>query len=276
MNTNNTAQRFLVIGASGKTGQLVYASLKENGHIVRAASRNTQIPFDWYDESTWADSIDGMTSIYLTFYPDLAVPAAPGIITKFLELAKEHNVQHIVMLSGRGEAAAQHCEQLLQNSGIAWNVVRASWFNQNFHEGAFLPFIEMGKLSLPVKEVTEPFIDTRDIAAVAVECLVNPALRNRLFEVTGPELLTFADLADKFSAQLSKPVVFEAITLDRFTVNMKTAGLPEDVIEMLQYLFTEVLDGRNEYLSAGLEEALNRSPITFDQYISDHLNVWEK
>lgn len=274
-NVNDT-RTFLVIGGSGKTGSLVCEGLAAEGCLFRMASRNSPVKFDWYDETTWTPSLEGVDSIYVTFYPDLAVPAAPGIISKFLKLAKHMKIEHVVMLSGRGEDAAQECEKILAESGINWNVVRASWFNQNFSEGAFSDFINAGQIALPVSEVGEPFVDTTDIADVAVKCLLHDEMRNQLFEVTGPEVLSFKKVAEVFSEELDRKIGFQQVSMDDFVDGSRVAGIPEDALEMLQYLFNEVLDGRNEYLTTGVFDALGREPKSFQQFVADNVSKWEK
>ncbi|MEP1447975.1 MAG: NmrA family NAD(P)-binding protein [Paraglaciecola sp.] len=269
----NDIEKVLVIGASGKTGSLVYKGLQE--HLpkdkVKAASRNSSTVFDWHDDSTWRPALQGISHVYLTYYPDLAVEASASHISEFCQLASSMRVKHVTLLSGRGEPAAQQCETILIDSGLSWNVVRASWFNQNFSDGFFKGFIDAGNISLPVKQVKEPFIDVGDIADVVVETLINPSKRNQLFEVTGPELLSFEDLAMKFSKSLGREVKFNIISQSEFNTMMLAQQVPEDVLALLNFLFTEVLDGRNEYLTNGVKSAIGRSPISFSEYISNNL-----
>ncbi|MHC4378055.1 MAG: SDR family oxidoreductase [Planctomycetota bacterium] len=141
MNTTSAASTtapILVLAASGKTGRRVADLLEERGLPVRRASRSSATRFDWDDESTWAPALEGVESAYVVFTPDLAVPAAPPALTRFVETAKAAGVRRLVLLSGRGEEAAQACEQIVAKSGLEWTVVRASWFMQNFSEGPFL------------------------------------------------------------------------------------------------------------------------------------------
>lgn len=269
----NDIEKVLVIGASGKTGSLVYKRLQDHLPIdkVKAASRNSSTLFDWHEPSTWRTALQGISHVYLTYYPDLAVEASADHISEFCNLALSMQVKHVTLLSGRGEPAAQKCETILIDSGLSWNVVRASWFNQNFSDGFFKSFIDAGNISLPVKQVSEPFIDVGDIADVVVETLVNTNKRNQLFEVTGPELLSFEDLAQKFTKALGREVRFTIISQSEFNSMMLAQQVPKDVITLLNFLFTEVLDGRNEYLTNGVKSALGRNPITFNEYIANNL-----
>ncbi|GAB5379645.1 MAG: NAD(P)H-binding protein [Aliiglaciecola sp.] len=265
---------YLVIGATGKTGARVHKKLDELGLDVKGANRNGQIHFDWRAPETWAASLIGVDAVYLTYYPDLAIPEAPDDIAKFCALAKIKGVKHITLLSGRGEPAAQVCEEIVRTSGLSWTIVRASWFNQNFSEGMFRDFIEAGDIALPVGSVSEPFIDVDDICDVVVQSLLEPKHNGQLYEVTGPELLSFSQLAETFTTVLQRPVYFTQVTLEEFVSNMQSNDVDPKAIEMLTYLFTEVLDGRNEQTSDGVERALGRPAKQFKEFIVDNAEAF--
>ncbi|MCZ6664650.1 MAG: NAD(P)H-binding protein, partial [Gammaproteobacteria bacterium] len=161
----------LVIGATGKTGRRITQRLAEKGHDVRSGSRQSDPPFDWGDESTWDAVLDGVTAVYISYAPDLAIAGATEAIRAFVERAVRHGVRRLVLLSGRGEEEAQRCEHIVQRADIEWTVVRASWFCQNFSEGAFLDMVLAGEIALPAGDVPEPFVDVDDIADVAVAAL---------------------------------------------------------------------------------------------------------
>lgn len=266
--------KYLVIGATGKTGARVHKKLNELGLDVKGANRNGEIHFDWLAPETWAASLIGVDAVYLTYYPDLAIPEAPDDIAKFCALARIKGVKHITLLSGRGEPAAQVCEEIVKTSGLNWTIVRASWFNQNFSEGMFRDFIEAGDIALPVGSVTEPFIDVDDICDVVVASLLDPKHNGHLYEVTGPELLSFSQLAETFTEVLQRPVNFIQVTLDEFVSTMQNNGVDPKAIEMLTYLFTEVLDGRNEQISDGVERALGRPAKQFKDFIVDNAEAF--
>lgn len=262
---------YLIIGASGKTGQRVYSKLNQLGANVKGASRQGDVYFDWQKPETWAPALIDIDAIYLTYFPDLAVPNAPDDIAKFCALAKIKGVKHITLLSGRGEHAAQVCEEIVQQSGLSWTVVRASWFNQNFSEGMFYDFIANGAIALPVEGVTEPFVDADDIADVVVASLLDSKHESKLYEVTGPELLSFEQLAETLTAILGRKIEFVQLSVDEFVGGLQSNGVDRNTIDMLSYLFTEVLDGRNEYIANGIEEALGRPAKRFEAFCIDNI-----
>jgi len=262
----DTTKSILVLGATGKTGKRVADKLEALNLTLHRGSRNGPTKFDWQDQSGWSGALQGIDSVYLSYFPDLAVPDAPDAIRHFCHIARSAGVRHIVLLSGRGEPAAQQCEQIVQTSGMHWNTVRASWFNQNFSEGEFAGMVRDGVIALPVRMVEEPFVDVEDIADVAVAALTGQCARNRLYEVTGPRLLSFVDIADELSAALDREIRFLPIANDVFVQEMRWQGAPEETIQLLMFLFNEVLDGRNAYLGHGVEEALGRPARDFSDF----------
>ena len=257
----------LVIGASRKTGSLVSKKLTSIGIPHKTAARTSGLRFDWNDENTWKDALNGTTAIYLTYFPNLTVPSAIEHICRFCSLAKELNVKHITMLSERGEDVALLCERIVINSSLSWTIVRTSLLYQNFTEGLFNYYIKNGLIALPVTSIKEPFVDIHDIADAVVASLTDVRHENKIYEVTGPELLSFLDIARKFSEVLGRKIEFKPTSLEEFFMKLFRLGLAPEIIQKYKYLSTVMLDGKNEYLSSGLQLAINRAPITFDEFI---------
>jgi len=257
----------LVLTATGKTGRRVADRLEAQGHPVRCASRSGPHPFDWNDRSTWAEALDGVAAAYVVYTPDLAVPAAPADITAFTELAKQKGVQRLVLLSGRGEDAAQHCERIVQDSGIENTIVRASWFAQNFDEGEFYPMVLAGELALPAGEVPEPFIDIDDIADIAVAALTTNDHVGVVYDVTGPRLLTFADAIAEMATATGRDIRYVTISREAFQAGLTEAGAPAAHIELLDYLFAVTRDGRNANVTDDVQRALGRPARDFRDYV---------
>lgn len=271
------SQPILIIGKNGKTGARVQQRLMDLGYATRAVSRTSSPSFDWQDKSTWRSAMQGTRTAYVTFQPDLAIPSAEQTLIDFLDLARDVGLQHIVLLSGRGEDGAQRAEQALQRSGLAWNVIRASWFAQNFSESFMLDGILSGELALPVGEVLEPFIDADDIADVAIATITKAELRNTLFEVTGPRAITFEQCVQAISDAIGYPVKYTPVPIDAFIRELREQNAPEDVQWLMRELFTVVLDGRNSQVMNGVEEALGRPATDFQTFIQKAIasGVWQ-
>lgn len=255
----------LIIGGGGKTGARVNALLRQRGIATRAVSRSSSIPFDWTRRETWPRALKGVSRAYVTYQPDLAVDGADEDIAELSRLARQEGLEHVVLLSGRGEPGAQRAEAALQESGVVWTNVRASWFNQNFSEGPFRDGILAGELALPADPIPEPFIDANDIADVVAAALTEDGHTNRLYEVTGPRALTFAEAVDEIAKAAGRPVRYKQISAEEFTEQMRPY-VPEAILNLLVELFTVVLDGRNVEVMHGVEEALGRKPVDFSEY----------
>lgn len=258
----------LLTAGHGKTGRRVAARLDALGVPTRIGSRRGTPPFDWTAPATWAPALSGVDAAYVAFVPDLAVPEAPDAIEAFTAEAARQGVRRLVLLSGRGEAEAQRCERIVQAGAGEWTIVRCSWFAQNFSEDYLAPG-EDGVLALPVGDVREPFVDADDIADVVVAALTDPRHAGQVYELTGPRAITFAEAAAAIGDASGRDVRFESVPLDAYAAGMRAAGLPGDVIALVSYLFTEVLDGRNTELRDGVERALGRAPRDFATYAKD-------
>jgi len=260
-------KKILVLGANGKTGKRVIERLQNNDKIeIRTGSRTAEIPFDWENPETWNSVLTEIDAVYITFQPDLAVPSAPEIIQKFTFLATKLGVQKMVLLSGRGEKEAQVCEEIVKNTAKNWTIVRASWFSQNFSESFFLEPILAGFVALPRAEALEPFTDADDIADVVTECLLHDKHNGQTYELTGPRLLTFPEAVAEIAKASNKNIQFRALSLEEYTQMLQEYQVPEDHIWLINYLFEQVLDGRNSYVTNDIEKVLGRKPTDFSAY----------
>ena len=256
----------LVLGGTGKTGRRVAERLQAGGIKTRIASRSASPSFNWHDSGNWSSVLDGVTSAYISYAPDLAIPGATDAIRRFVDLAVSHGVRRLVLLSGRGEQEAQACEQIIQASDVEWTIIRSSWFMQNFSEGEFLSMVQDGVITLPAADIPEPFIDVNDIAEVAVAALTEEGHAYEVYEVTGPRLMTFTDIAREISQASGREVNFQQIPRDDFNHAITRSGATAEIAWLLNYLFETVLDGRNASLCDGVQRALGREPSDFRDF----------
>jgi uncharacterized protein YbjT (DUF2867 family) len=281
MNTNQPsltalAAPILVIGGNGRTGKRIVQKLNELRIPVRVGSRNGDPAFDWTDRSTWAPALDGMKAVYISYQPDLAVEGAAGDIQFLVELAVQAGIQKLVLLSGRGELEAQACEQIVMKGGINYTILRCSWFFQNFSESVFQEPLQAGLLALPAGDMKEPFVDADDIAEVAIAAFTDHQHDNRLYELTGPRLMTFREITGELSKATGREIKFQDITIEEYAKTLEGYGLPPDYVQFITYLFTEIFDGRNASLTDGVQQALNRQPSDFSTFVQKNLvsGIW--
>jgi uncharacterized protein YbjT (DUF2867 family) len=269
--------QILVLGGTGKTGKRVAERLINLNIPTRIGSRKASPAFDWENPENWTEVLEGVQKVYITFQPDLASPGSVEKIRLFVDTAKKAQVQKLVLLSGRGEKEAQLCEDLVIQSGIDYTIVRASWFMQNFSEGSFYDSIAAGDIVLPEVNTTEPFIDIDDLADVVVAALTTPDHSKTIYELTGPELLSFEQAIAIISTATNRPINFSEVTLQEYVQMLKSYDTPEDIVWLIQYLFSEILDGRNESVTHDVEKVLGRKPTTFNNYVSKTIEsgIWQ-
>ena len=267
--TNTQAKPILVLGATGKTGRRIVERLTSTGLPVRAGSRAADPPFDWDDPTTWPPALDGVGSVYISYYPDLAAPGAVEATSKFAKLAVEKGARRLVLLAGRGEAEAERAEQAVGESGADLTIVRWTWFMQNFSEGDFRPQVLSGEVTLPAGDMVEPFVDADDIADVAVAALTEDGHVGELYELTGPSLLTFAEAIEEIANATGREIRYAPVSVDQFAAAMAAQNVPREAIEIFSFLFGEILDGRNAHLTDGVQRALGREPRDFRDFVKD-------
>lgn len=253
----------LVIGASGKTGRRIAQSLAERGHTVRPGTRGAATPFDWEDETTWSPALDGVSTAYVSYFPDLAFPGAAEKIETLSTIASEKGVSRLVLLSGRGETQARACEDIVRKSGVDFTLLRCSWFAQNFSEGYLRDPVLGGTIAMPAGSVREPIVDVDDIADIAVAALTETDRHSgELYEITGPRLLHFSEAAADLAAASGHQVQYVPITLAQFHAAMTEIG-GTFIADVFTHVCEETLDGRNEWLGDGVQRALGREPRDF-------------
>jgi uncharacterized protein YbjT (DUF2867 family) len=265
----NTQQNILVLGGTGKTGRRIVERLAALGVPTRVGSRSAEPPFDWEDRTTWWPALEGVSAVYISYFPDLAIEGAADKVAAFARLAVETGVRRLVLLSGRGEEEAERAEELVRASGADWTILRATWFSQNFAENYFVDGVLDGVLALPADDVPEPFVDADDIADAAVAAFTEPGHVGELYELTGPRLLTFAEAVQEIAAATGRDLRYQPISIDEFTSEMAKQDVQDDIVELLAYLFSEVLDGRNAHVTDGVQRALGRPPRDFGAYVRE-------
>lgn len=260
----------LVIGATGKTGRKVVDGLIQQNQNVRLGTRKNDPAFDWDNPATWPNALAGMDKVYIVYYPDLAVPGAFEAIQELMEVAKKAGVQKAVLLSGKGEKEAERCEQVVANSGLDYTLVRASWFNQNFSEGAFLEFVLNGTVALPMPEAKIPFVDVNDIADVVSKVILDDTYNGQTITVTGPQKRTFKEVVEIMAESTNQQIQFVPISIDEFKDGMRKAGLPDSYVWLFGYLFQEVLGNpNNQEISDDVAKVLGRPAKDFETYAKE-------
>lgn len=266
MTSREKPRKLLVTGATGRTGSRIVDRLAARGVAYRAGSRSGDPRFDWHDRLSWPAALNGIDAVYLCYAPDLAAPGAAELIGEFTAAAAAAGVRHAVLLTGRGEAGAERAIKAVQSNISEWTILQASWFAQNFSEHVLLGPIQRGRLLLPAGEVHEPTIDLDDFADAAVNVLTEDGHAGRTYELTGPESLSFAQMAQRLSAATGREISYHASDVAEFVADLAIAGMPAEDAVPLAEMLSSIFDGRNAEVSEDLAAILGRPTRSFAEY----------
>jgi len=268
-----------VLGATGKTGRHVAEQAVEKGWRVRSAGRTRaahgdHTPFDYDDDTTWHPAFEGSDAAYVVI--PFNHPGAPERAPAVIEAAATAGVHRIVLLStidvdhAPADDPTRVAEQTLAALPVASAFVRPTWFLDNFTVGSFSGMLERGELRLPSEDSRIPFVDTRDIAAVAVAALAPNGPTGPL-PVTGPESVDHHAVAKALSEALDRTVSYESVSAEEFTALLAERGFPRSYGEFLAEALIKVVDGRLVIPVADTVHRLTgRPPRSVDDFARHH------
>jgi len=276
----DSPQTTLVLGGTGRTGSLVARKLAERGIRARAAARHGgDVFFDWDDPATHPSALDGVGRLYLVT-PVLRVSYAAQVAA-FLDLAETAGVRHVTYLSTYGgdmappEVDIRAVEaDLAARGAITHTVLRPAWVMQNFSD-EHLPVVD-GMITVPSGGGAEAFVDAADIAAVAVETLLAPdAHAGAEYALTGPQALTFGEVADTISAETGRPVRYQDIDPEAWIGGAIALGVvPASYAVMLRWLTSSVIAGHGSTPGDDIEKVTGQSPTPFRDFVRRNLHAW--
>ena len=280
----------LIIGATGNIGQQLTPLLANNHHLVAAASRNVEkakdlfgLPninyrtFDFNDNSTWDTALKGVDKIFLVVPPNSTTDEQQQA---FFQKAKAMGVQHIIYSSGRTTAPIpdsplNRTERFIKNSGIPWTILRPGWFMQNFFNWYGNIIKADNALYLPADDAKTAFIDTRDIAAVAMEVLSHPAPHTgKMYNLTSDEAIDHQAVASHISNAAGRSIRYVALSDAGFIEKMMEKGWPQKKAEKIAWLMGFVKAGEEVEVSPDVANILGRQAIGFGQFAMDHADKW--
>ncbi|MFV0260781.1 MAG: NmrA family transcriptional regulator [Acidimicrobiales bacterium] len=276
---DSSAGLVAVTTATGKIGRRVLRNLESLGPAGRAGSRRGPLRFDWHDPATWPGFVAGASAVFVAYVPDIGFPGAASTLAAFGRICRRENVSTVVLLSGRGEPGAERSEQALAAEVGPITVVRGSWFQQNFSESFLRDPVLDGVIALPAGEITEGFVDAEDVAAVVTAGLLDPARhRGRCYELTGPDLLSFAAVAEILAEATRRPVRYVPVSPADYVGQAVAAGMDPTEARAYAELFSVITDGRNERLTGDVAAVLGREPSSLAGYATAAVasGVWDR
>jgi uncharacterized protein YbjT (DUF2867 family) len=284
--------KILVTGATGNVGSEVVNQLTGFGVSVRGLVRNRAkaaslerpgveiAEGDLSKPDTLAPALKGVDKVLLSSSPD---PKQAQLQNNLIDAARRAEVRHIVKISAMGTAPDSpvsfgrwhaETEQYLAQSGIPFTILRPNFFMQNTL--AFADTIaNEGKFYGSMRDGKAAFVDLRDVGAVAAHALAGPGHEGKTYLITGPEALSFADLAGKLSAALKKQVTYVDIPRESLVQAMTGSGMPDWQANGIADLYDWGSTGEAALVTDVVEKVGNKKPIFFDQFASDVASVFE-
>jgi len=275
----------LVTGPTGTVGRHVTRGLSDTDADVRAGVRSVErareslpgsadlVSFDFEKPETWGRAFDGIDALFLVRPPEMT--RVHRHITPAVDAAARVGVEHVVFLSVLGAEKNpllphRRIERHLQDSDLTYTFLRASFFMQNFYVVHQSEITERGELFVPAGDGETSFVDARDVAAVGVETVVDPIHRNRAYDITGPDGLTYHDAAAIFSDVLGRDIEYADPGLVEFVVTATSRGvsLPFALVQAIVY--TTARFGLAGRVTDDVERVLGRPPRSLAEFVGDH------
>lgn len=274
-----TSRATLILGGSGRTGSLIAKEMANRGARSRTASRHgSDVFFDWDDPATYADALEEVDRLYLVT-PVMRVRYADQV-AKFLAQAESADVRHVTLLSTyNGDLAPDDVDVATVETLVAsrkvftHSILRPAWVMQNFTDN-HLPIIN-GTLVAPSRGGSEAFVDAVDIAAVAVETLLHPeAHAGANYSLTGPQAITFGDVAATIAAASGKPVAYQDIDQEIWINGAIAAGVTADYAPMLRWLTSVIIAGNGSTPTGDVAAVIGRPATSFETFVKRNVAAW--
>ncbi|QEX24155.1 nucleotide-diphosphate-sugar epimerase [Hypericibacter adhaerens] len=273
----------LVTGANGTTGSEVVRQLAAAGRPVRALVRSranaaalpkagVELALGSFADSASIDAaMKGVEAVYMISFE---APDQLALQANLIEAARRAGVRMVARLSASSADAdsedpliATHGKGDLQlaRSGLGHVLIRPQWFDQNF-----LTYCPGGRLRLPAGEARLPFVDVRDIAAVAIKALTEPGHDGKAYVLTGPEALSHGDVVAILSEATGKPFVYEDIPAGSYRRQLIAEGMTEFRADLVLGLFDRMKKRGTAPVSGDIAKVLGRPAIAFRQFARDY------
>ncbi|MEO8224686.1 MAG: SDR family oxidoreductase [Gammaproteobacteria bacterium] len=277
----------LLTGVTGKTGGASAQALLKKGVPLRAIVRNAEkaaalkaagvelVIGDVTDKAVLEKAMVGVDKAFMT------MPNGEKQLElekQFIDVAKQAGVKHIVKMSSMEAVANAKApipkihyasEQYLQGSGLDWTMIKPNFFMQNFL-GSAGTIKEQGKFFLPMGEGKTAMADTRDIGACVAVVMTTPGHAGQKYEITGPEVLSFADAAARFSTVLGRKIDYVHVPMPAYRQTLARFLTNEWHLNAVCELFQEIADGHDLHITDTVQKLTGKPPTSLEQFVRDH------
>jgi len=280
---------YLVVGASGTVGSSVVQGLLQRGEQVRALTSRADRAGRADGKVQWVhadlasgqgvpEAFEGVQRAFLLAPPGYADQHA--VLRPLIDEAQRRRIEKVVLMTALGanadeSAPLRRAEIALEQSGLAYGIVRPNWFMQNFHTFWLHGINTQGRILLPAGKAKTSFIDARDIAEVAVRLLTSNDLDNQAFDITGPQALDHDEVATILSRVTGRTIRYQEITPEELKAGLLAAGLPPDYAAFLVLILGFLAQGYSAGVNDQVQKLIGRKPRSFEQYAQDHRSMWQ-
>jgi uncharacterized protein YbjT (DUF2867 family) len=281
----------LITGATGRVGGATLKQLCSRGVPVRALVRNAEkaalvagpqvepVIGDLAQPRSLESALDGVTSALLVSPLD---PHQVELQGNFIDAAKRAGRVHVVKISGLGTALDSpvrsgrwhaQTEKYLEDSGLPFTHVRPPFFMQNILR--FAPTVRAsGEFAGSMNQGKVAMVDVNDIAAVVATVLTTPTHASKAYVLTGPEALSYPDVAERLSKSLGRRVTYRDVPLEVMQERLRASGMPEWHIDVQIDFSTALSAGHASTVTNTVEAVTGRPARTFEQFIQEHLALF--
>lgn len=277
----------LVVGATGNVGREVVARLLEAGVPVRALVRNRKraahvlgeavelVKGDLDDLPSLGPALQGIERMFLCSPADPLLPERERRIAFAAAQAGVQRVVKVSMLIAAADspihAARWHAESeaAIEGAGLGWTFVEPQFYLQNLL-GFADTIIADGAFSAPMAEGRVSMVDVRDVADVAVRCLLDEGHAGQRYLVTGPESVTFAEVAARLGAAIGRTVTYTPADLEETRAGLTEAGVPGWFVDDLVALYKFYAEGGGDWISDATATVAGHTGRTVDHFAADY------
>lgn len=290
--TQTTSPKLLITGATGNTGVELARQLSAKGVPFRALVRSKEkagelatlpgaelVSGDLGNLNSLAAALNGIDRAFLLTNSS---EQAAALQLSFVDAARQAGVQHIVKLSQlaasidspvrflRYHAAV---EQHIRQSGMAYTFLRPNLFMQGLL-GFSSTITAKGMFFAAIGDARVSLVDVRDIAAVAAAALTGEGHEGKIYNITGPEALTHAEMAAQFSLVLKREVRFIDVSPEEMRQAVIAAGFPMWQAEGLIEDYAHYARGEAAAVTADVQLVTGRAPRNFKSFVNNYATAF--
>ena len=286
----NVSEHILVAGAGVAGGEVLrqlVAARRKAYALVRSPQRADTlrklgvelIEGNFADRASWKHALNGVTAVF-----NIIVAHRDAVVWNdvFLDCAKQSGVRHVVQLSGMSVSPKSpaefhrqmsQCDEALRASGLSHTILRPNVFQQNMLR--FAGSIQKhGRFRSAAGDARISMIDVRDVAEVAVKLLTEGSHAGNIYVLTGPQPLTYFDVAKLLSDAIGKPIVYETLSEDEAVKELIESGVPELVARSRVGVHRSFSTGAFAYVTGDVQTLLHRAPRSVAEFVQDYASAF--